>query len=146
MTKRNAPWTPSWRIVAWVMATFAALLAAYWAFQPGAPSESEARPLTQLSASGLYDRYRDNHAAAQIHYGEHRLAVIGTVLSVEQEENELAIVFRHDRGPFVAANAVVHRLSWPQASRLKPGMKVTVRCDRADWFGDGPTLLRGCQL
>ena len=146
MSKRTAPWTPSWRIVAWVAAALAALLAVYWASQPSAPPEREAPQLTQLSASGLFDRYRDNHAATQLHYGEHRLAVIGTVMSVEQGENELTIVFRHDRGPVVAANAVMHRLSWPQALRLKPEMKVTVRCDRADWFGNGPTLLRGCQL
>lgn len=146
MSKRTAPWTPSWRVVAVVAVTLAALLALYWAFQPSPPSKGEAPKLTQLSASGLFDRYRDNHDATQILYGEHRLAVTGTVLGVEQGENELTIIFRHERGPFVAANAVVHKLSWSSASRLKPGMTATVQCDRADWFGDGPTLLRGCQL
>jgi len=146
MNKRSAPWTPSWRVAAWVAATLAALLLVYWALQPGPPPTREASPLTQLSASGLFDRYRDNHDATQIHYGEHRLAVTGTLLGIEQGENELTLTFRHDRGPFMAASAVVHRLSWSKASRLKPGMKATVQCDRADWFGDGPTLLRGCQL
>jgi hypothetical protein len=146
MSKRSAPWTPSWRVVAWLAATLAALLAAYWAFQPDRTSNGEAPQLTHLSASGLFDRYRDNHAATQLNYGEHRLAVTGTIDSVDLGKNELTITFQHDRGSFVAASAIVHRLSWPEASRLKPGMKATVRCDRADWFGDGPALLRACQL
>ena len=146
MSKRSAPWTPSWRVVAWLAAMLTALLAAYWAFQPDRTSNGEAPQLTQLSASGLFDRYRDNHAATQLHYGEHRLAVTGTVLGIEQGENELTLTFRHDRGPFTAASAAMHRLSWAQASRLKPGMKATVQCDRADWFGGGPALLRACQF
>jgi hypothetical protein len=146
LSKRNPPWTPSLRVVAWTTAALISLLAVYWAFQPGPPPQSETLPPTGLSASGLFDRYRENHAATQYSFGEHRMAVTGTVLRTEQGESDFTITFRHDRGEFVAAIAYVQRLSWPEASRLEPGVRVTVRCVRSDWYGEGPALLKTCEL
>jgi hypothetical protein len=146
MTKRNPPWTPGPRHFIWVSLAFLAVVAVYWAVQPGAPQRTSKPSVPQLTASVLFDRYRENETATQLLFGNDRIAVTGKVLGVDAREKELLVAFQHDRGDLIAATAFMHRMSWSRASRLKPGMRVTVECDRANWLGGGPALLIGCEF
>ena len=130
----------------WVSLAFVAALIVYWSLQPRENHISRNRNIPHLSASGLFDRYVSNEVATQNLFGNDTLIVSGTVLEVDAEEKDLSIAFRHDRGDFIAARAFVAKVYWPQASRLKPGTRTTVQCDRAVWLGDAPALLIGCEL
>ena len=142
------PWAPSRRLVISVLLACAAALALYRILQPHAPSEIRKANLNHLSASGLFDRYLENEGAANAHWGDgtHRLAVTGTVADVDGRDNEVWVELRHERRPEIAARAFLVRGSWARGIRLQPGIRATVRCERATWVKDGPVLLMGCQL